>query len=270
MSYPRRKLDMDLLILEKASCDRMTAVQKEKDPTWDFNRFEALHYGSLDGPIEPKYDSYTVLSDAEEELNKLDAERPFLLPLERGTHYVWELFSELPRVGSSKSTRQFWNRLSRAMSDLPLPMEEDAFIDAFTQASLPLLSGATDMGDRFYLSELDYGGWSGGIVSKDFLIDGLEMLVKKLSGPLCERYGGKKKRKDILEDDLEEYAEETAEESSEESAGEDSEKSPEENSEENPEAGSQEDSQQDPEDGEFKQKEDIKEDVSEQKDRTDL
>ena len=262
MSYPRRKLDMDLLILEKASCDRMTAVQKEKDPTWDFNRFEALHYGSLDGPIEPKYDSYTVLSDAEEELNQLDAERPFLLPLERGTHYVWELFSELPRVGSSKSTRQFWNRLSRAMSDLPLPMEEDAFIDAFTQASLPLLSGATDMGDRFYLSDLDYGGWSGGIVSKDFLIDGLEMLVKKLNGPLCERYGGKKKRKDILEDDLEEYSEEKAEEPSEGSE--------EEPSEENPEAVSQEDSQQDPQDGEFKQKEDIKEDVSEQKDRTDL
>ena len=261
MSYPRRKLDMDLLILEKASCDRMTAVQKEKDPAWDFNRFEALHYGSLDEPVEPKYDSYTVLSDAEEELNKLDAERPFLLPLERGTHYVWELFSELPRVGSSKSTRQFWNRLSRAMSDIPLPMEEDAFIDAFTQASLPLLSGATDMGDRFYLSDLDYGGWSGGIVSKDFLIDGLEMLVKKLSGPLCERSGEKKKRKDIL-DDLEDEPEDVTEEQPEVVT----EGQPEDVTEE----ASQEDSQQDPEDGEFKQKEDIKEDVSEQKDRTDM
>ena len=265
MSYPRRKLDMDLLILEKASCDRMTAVQKEKDPTWDFNRFEALHYGSLDGPAEPKYDSYTVLSDAEEELNKLDAERPFLLPLERGTHYVWELFSELPRVGSSKSTRQFWNRLSRAMSDIPLPMEEDAFIEAFTQASLPLLSGATDMGDRFYLSDLDYGGWSGGIVSKDFLIDGLEMLVKKLSGPLCECSGEKKKRRDIL-DDSEEDSDEVSEEVSDEVTGE----IPEETAGKDSEEVTEQDSQQDPEDGEYKQKEDIKEDVSEQKDRTDL
>ena len=202
MSYPRRKMDMDLLILERASCERMTAVQKKKDPSWDFDRFEALHYGSLDEPIEGAYDSYTVLSDASEELDRLDAERPFLLPLERGTHYVWELFQELPRVGSSKSTRQFWNRLSRAMSDIPLPMEEDEFIDAFTKASLPLLKDATDLGDRFYLSQLDYGGWSGGIVSKDFLVDGLQMLVKKLNGPLCDRSGEtKKKRKDVLEDD---------------------------------------------------------------------
>ena len=213
MSYPRRKMDMDLLILEKASCDRMTEVQKKKDPTWDFDRFEALHYGSLDEPAESRYDSYTVLSDASEELDKLDEERPFLLPLERGTHYVWELFQELPRVGSSKSTRQFWNRLARAMSDIPLPLEEDEFIDAFTKASLPLLKDATDLGDRFYLSGLDYGGWSGGIVSKDFLVDGLQMLVKKLSGPLCDRSGEpKKKRKDVLEDDLAETEDASEEE----------------------------------------------------------
>ncbi len=209
MSYPRRKMDMDLLILEKASCERMTAVQKKKDPSWDFDRFEALHYGSLDEPAEGNYDSYTVLSDASEELDKLDEERPFLLPLERGTHYVWELFQELPRVGSSKSTRQFWNRLSRAMSDIPLPMEEDEFIDAFTKASLPLLEDATDLGDRFYLSKLDYGGWSGGIVSKDFLVDGLQMLVKKLNGPLRDRSGEpKKKRKDVLDEDLAEAEDE--------------------------------------------------------------
>lgn len=209
MSYPRRKLDMDLLILERESCERMTAVQKKKNPAWDFDRFEALHYGSLDEPIEPCYDSYTVLSEASEELNKLDGERPFLLPLERGTHYAWELFVELPRIGSSKSTRQFWNRLSRAMSDLTLPMEEDEFIDAFTKASLPLLEDSTDLGDRFYISKLDFGGWSGGIVSKDFLVDGLQMLVKKLSGPLCARSGEAKKRKDILEDDPAEDTEES-------------------------------------------------------------
>lgn len=206
MSYPRRKLDMDLLILEKASCERMTAVQKKKNPAWDFDRFEALHYGSLDEPAEPCYDTYTVLADAAEELNKLDEERPFLLPLERGVHYVWELFVELPRVGSSKSTRQFWNRLSRAMSDLPLPMGEDELIDAFTKASLPLLEKATDLGDRFYLSDLDYGGWSGGIVSKDFLVDGLKMLVKKLDGPLCERSGERRDNKQ--KEDIKEYVSE--------------------------------------------------------------
>ena len=193
---------MDLLILERESCERMTKVQKLKNPAWDFNRFEALHYGSLNENTDPCYDSYTVLSDAAEELNSLDEERPFLLPLERGTHYVWELFQELPKVGSSKSTRQFWNRLSRAMSDLELPMEEDAFIDAFTNASMPLLKNATDLGDRFYISELDYGGWSGGIVSKDFLVDGLKMLVQKLNGPLCYRSGEQKKRKDVLEEEI--------------------------------------------------------------------
>lgn len=232
MSYPRRKLDMDLLILERESCERMTAVQKLKNPAWDFDRFEALHYGSLDEPAEPCYDTYTVLADAAGELDKLDEERPFLLPLERGTHYVWEMFTELPKVGSSKSTRQFWNRLSRAMSDLPLPMEEDEFIDAFTKASLPLLENATDMGDRFYLSGLDYGGWSGGIVSKDFLVDGLQMLVKKLKGPLCERSGERNKKKD----------------------------DPEETSSGEPSGESRENNQ----------KEDIKEYVSEQKDRTDM
>ncbi|MBO4281383.1 MAG: hypothetical protein J5872_06050 [Lachnospiraceae bacterium] len=232
MSFPRRKLDMDLLILERESCERMTAVQKKKNPAWDFDRFEAFHYGSLDEPADPCYDTCTVLADAAEELDRLDAERPFLLPLERGTHYVWELFSELPKVGSSKSTRQFWNRLSRAMSDLPLPMGEDELIDAFTKASLPLLEKATDLGDRFYLSELDYGGWSGGIVSKDFLVDGLQMLVKKLKGPLCERSGVRSKK---------------SEEPEEHPSGEPSGESPENN-----------------------QKEDIKEYVSEQEDRTDL
>ncbi len=193
---------MDLLILERESCERMTKVQKLKNPEWDFNRFEALHYGSLNEPIDACYDSFKVLSDATDELNQLDEERPFLLPLERGTHYAWELFLELPKVGSSKSTRQFWNRLSRAMSDLQLPMEEDAFIDAFTEASMPLLKNATDLGDRFYISELDYGGWSGGIVSKDFLVDGLKMLVQKLNGPFRYRSDEQKKRKDVLEEEI--------------------------------------------------------------------
>lgn len=215
---------MDLLILERESCERMTAVQKQKNPAWDFNRFEALHYGSLNEPADPCYDSYTVLSEATEELNRLDEQRPFLLPLERGTHYVWELFLELPKVGSSKSTRQFWNRLSRAMSDLQLPMEEEDFIEAFTKASLELLKNATDLGDRFYISELDFGGWSGGIVSKDFLVDGLTMLVKKLDGPLCYRSGEQKKRKDDLEEEIsvdtvtEHDSEATGEEETKESA----------------------------------------------------
>lgn len=187
MSYPRKKLDMQLLILEAASCAVMEQAARKHDPSWDFDRFEAVNFGNAEkGPGDDRYEPYRVLALAEEGLDALDAERPFLLPLERGDHYVWELFVELPRVGGSCSSHQFWNRLARVMSEINLPLTEDEMIDYFEKASLYLLRGATDLGDRFYVSDLDHGGWNGGIISKDFLLDGLKMLVNKLSGPVCE------------------------------------------------------------------------------------
>ncbi len=194
MSYPRRKLDLDLLILEAASCAIIEKEAKRRFPHWDFNRFEAANYGNAEmASAEHMYEPHRVLSWVTRELNELDEARPFLLPLERGTHYAWELFVELPRVGGSCSTHQFWNRLARVMSELTLPLTAEELVDYYEKALLYLLQGATDMGDRFYLSDIDFGGWNGGIVSKDFLVEGLKMLVTKLDGPLCERSIGKKR-----------------------------------------------------------------------------
>lgn len=188
MSYPRRKLDLNLLILERRSCEAMEYAAKLRDPSWDFRHFEALHFGTMEHPeMTDEYDAFRVLSQAEEYLDELDRQIPFLLPLERGQHYAWELFVELPRVGGSRSTRQLWNRLARAMSDVALPMETDDFIERYGERLQELLSGATDMGDRFYLADLDYGGWNGGIISKDFLVEGLEMLAAKLKSPVYDR-----------------------------------------------------------------------------------
>lgn len=188
MSYPRRKLDLNLLILERRSCEAMEYAARLRDPSWDFRRFEALHFGTMEHPeMTDEYDAFRVLSQAEEYLDELDRQIPFLLPLERGQHYAWELFVELPRVGGSRSTRQLWNRLARAMSDVALPMETDDFIEQYSECLQELLSEATDMGDRFYLADLDYGGWNGGIISKDFLVDGLEMLAAKLKSPVYDR-----------------------------------------------------------------------------------
>lgn len=188
MSYPRKKLDLNMLILERRSCEAMEYAAKLKNPKWSFERFEALHFGIVDDPeAGDEYDTYRVLSQAEEYLDELDRQIPFLHPLERGTHYAWELFIELPRVGSSRSTRQLWNRLARAMSEIELPVDTDEFVDQYGELLQGLLKGATDMGDRFYLAELDYGGWDGGIISKDFLIEGLQMLVAKLKSPVHDR-----------------------------------------------------------------------------------
>ena len=41
--------------------------------------------------------------------------------------------------------------------------------------------------DPCYLTELDYGGWNGGFVTKDFLIEGLRMLAAKLDATAGER-----------------------------------------------------------------------------------
>ncbi len=188
MSYPRKRLDLNMLILERRSCEAMEYAAKQKNPKWSFERFEALHFGIVDdSEAGEEYDAYRVLSQAEPYLDELDKQIPFLHPLERGTHYVWELFLELPRVGSSRSTRQLWNRLARAMSGIELPIETDEFIDRYGELLQGLLKDATDMGDRFYLAELDYGGWDGGIISKDFLIEGLQMLVAKLKSPVLDR-----------------------------------------------------------------------------------
>ncbi len=185
MSYPRKKLDLAMLILEAASCAVMEQAAKQVDSTWDFSEFEAVNFGMLKKEeVEPRYEPFRVLSLAEEGLDRLDAERPILLPMERGTHYVWELFIELPRVGGSCSTHQFWNRLARVMSEISLPIEETELVSYYEMAAKYLLKGATDLGDRFYLADLDYGGWNGGIVSKDFLVEGLQLLLSKLSGPL--------------------------------------------------------------------------------------
>ena len=166
----------------------MEYAAKRKNPAWDFGKFEALHFGTMEHPeFSEEYDAFRVLSQAEEYLDELDRQIPFLLPLERGQHYAWELFVELPRVGGSRSTRQFWNRLARAMSDVALPMETDEFVASYSDCLQQLLSNATDMGDRFYLADLDYGGWNGGIVSKDFLVDGLEILAAKLKSPVFDR-----------------------------------------------------------------------------------
>lgn len=219
MSYPRRKLDLNLLILERRSCEAMEYAAKQKNPNWDFKYFEALHFGTMENPeMTEEYDAFRVLSQAEAYLDELDRQIPFLLPLERGQHYAWELFVELPRVGGSRSTRQLWNRLARAMSDVALPLETDEFIEQYSAFLQELLAGATDMGDRFYLADLDYGGWNGGIISKDFLVDGLEMLATKLKSPVYDR-SRKEPPEDVSEPSGEEPEAETVLEPSGEESG---------------------------------------------------
>ncbi len=180
---------MTLLILEERSCRVIEESAKRLDPSWDFNRFEAIQCSAADSAPEDgnRYEASYIFHVAEPGLDRLDAEVPFLLPLERGTHYAWELFTELPKCGGSRSSRQFWNRLSRAMSNTKLPLTQDELIAEFETSALSLLQNSVDLGDRFYLSSLDYGGWNGGIVTKDFLIEGLKMLADKLNGPICER-----------------------------------------------------------------------------------
>ena len=198
MSFPRKKLDMGLLILEERSCEVIETCAKKFYPDWDFNRFEAIQCNAADASPEDgnRYDASYIFHIAGPALDALDREVPFLLPLERGKHYLWELFTELPKSGGSRSSRQFWNRLSRAMSGIELPITTDELVEDFEQASLALLDRAVDLGDRFYLTELDYGGWNGGFVTKDFLIEGLRMLAAKLDATA----GDRKKEKNPDED----------------------------------------------------------------------
>ena len=189
MSFPRKKLDMGLLILEERSCEVITTCARKFHPDWDFNRFEAIQCNAADAVPEDgsRYDASYIFHIAGPALDALDREIPFLFPLERGKHYLWELFTDLPKSGGSRSSRQFWNRLSRAMSAIELPITTDELVREFEQASLALLANAVDLGDRFYLPELDYGGWNGGFVTKDFLIEGLRMLAAKLDATAGER-----------------------------------------------------------------------------------
>lgn len=198
MSFPRKKLDMSLLILEERSCAVIEACAKTFHPDWDFNRFEAIQCNAADP--EPsdgnRYDASYIFHIAGPSLDMLDREVPFLFPLERGTHYLWELFTELPKSGGSRSSRQFWNKLSRAMSMIEMPITTDELVSYFEQASLSLLTGAVDLGDRFYIAGMDYGGWNGGIVTKDFLIEGLRMLATKLDGLRKDKRSKSKKREE--------------------------------------------------------------------------
>ncbi|MBQ3979483.1 MAG: hypothetical protein II634_01665 [Lachnospiraceae bacterium] len=189
---------MSLLILEERSCQVIAACARRFHPDWSFDRFEAIQCNATDPVPEDgnRYEASYIFHIAGPALDELDREVPFLFPLERGTHYLWELFTELPRSGGSRSSRQFWNRLSRAMSWIEMPITTDELVARFEEASLALLQGAIDMGDRFYLPSMDYGGWNGGIVTKDFLIDGLKMLAVKLEGPARESRRRKKEEEE--------------------------------------------------------------------------
>ena len=213
MSFPRKKLDMSLLILEERSCQVIAACARRFHPDWRFDRFEAIQCNATDPVPEDgnRYEASYIFHIAGPALDELDREVPFLFPLERGTHYLWELFTELPRSGGSRSSRQFWNRLSRAMSWIEMPITTDELVARFEEASLALLQGAIDMGDRFYLPSMDYGGWNGGIVTKDFLIDGLKMLAVKLEGPARESRRRKKEEEEAAAKAAEEAAKAAAE-----------------------------------------------------------
>ena len=178
MSFPTKKLDMGLLILEERSCEVIETCAKKFYPDWDFNRFEAIQCNAADASPEDgnRYDASYIFHIAGPALDALDR--------------------ELPKSGGSRSSRQFWNRLSRAMSGIELPITTDELVEDFEQASLALLDRAVDLGDRFYLTELDYGGWNGGFVTKDFLIEGLRMLAAKLDATA----GDRKKEKNPDED----------------------------------------------------------------------
>lgn len=217
MSFPRKKLDMSLLILEERSCQVITACARMFHPDWNFEHFEAIQCNAADpDPADGnRYDASYIFHIAGPSLDMLDREVPFLFPLERGTHYLWELFNNLPRSGGSRSSRLFWNRLSRAMSWIALPITEDELVEHFTNASLQILANSVDMGDRFYIPEMDFGGWNGGIVTKDFLIEGLQMLAAKLEGPARES-----KRRKKAGEEAEAAAETAAEAASEVSAAE--------------------------------------------------
>ncbi|MBO4627342.1 MAG: hypothetical protein J5645_05165 [Lachnospiraceae bacterium] len=229
---------MSLLILEERSCQVITACARMFHPDWSFERFEAIQCNATDpDPADGnRYDASYIFHIAGPSLDMLDREVPFLFPLERGTHYLWELFNNLPRSGGSRSSRQFWNCLSRAMSWIALPITEDELVEHFTNASLQLLANSVDMGDRFYIPEMDYGGWNGGIVTKDFLIEGLKMLAAKLEGPARESKRRRKAEEEAeaavaAEAEALAEAEEAKEEAAEDSEAESAEK-PEEKSEE--------------------------------------
>ncbi|MCR5375875.1 MAG: hypothetical protein K6E71_03920 [Lachnospiraceae bacterium] len=204
---------MSLLILEERSCQVIAACARRFHPDWSFDRFEAIQCNAADPVPEDgnRYEASYIFHIAGPALDELDREVPFLFPLERGTHYLWELFTELPRSGGSRSSRQFWNRLSRAMSWIEMPITTDELVARFEEASLALLQGAIDMGDRFYLPSMDYGGWNGGIVTKDFLIDGLKMLAVKLEGPARESRRRKKEEEEAAAKAAEEAAKAAAE-----------------------------------------------------------
>ncbi|MBQ2031410.1 MAG: hypothetical protein II483_04285 [Lachnospiraceae bacterium] len=204
---------MSLLILEERSCQVIAACARRFHPDWSFDRFEAIQCNATDPVPEDgnRYEASYIFHIAGPALDELDREVPFLFPLERGTHYLWELFTELPRSGGSRSSRQFWNRLSRAMSWIEMPITTDELVARFEEASLALLQGAIDMGDRFYLPSMDYGGWNGGIVTKDFLIDGLKMLAVKLEGPARESRRRKKEEEEAAAKAAEEAAKAAAE-----------------------------------------------------------
>ena len=103
MSFPRKKLDMSQLILEQRSCEVITTCARKFHPDWDFNRFEAIQCNAADASPEDgnRYDASYIFHISGPALDTLDREIPFLFPLERGKHYLWELFTELPKSGGS-------------------------------------------------------------------------------------------------------------------------------------------------------------------------
>ena len=125
---------------------------------------------------------YNLKKACEEELNRLDENKPFLKFGYPGTHYGYELFLSDPEHWGLRGSPFMWAHCARAFSRDILPMEPEYFEIKYRE--LFKIKGIPFEGDpdgHTYCKELAFGGMSSGCVTNNFGITTLSQLLHRLT-----------------------------------------------------------------------------------------
>lgn len=139
-----------------------------------------LHHEAMHGGYLNK--RYNLIEACKEELDKLDANKPFLKFGYPGTHYGYELFLSDPESWGLRGSPYMWAHCARAFSRDVLPMDpqyfEKKYRGLFQAKGIPF-DGEPE--GHTYCKELAFGGMSSGSVTNDFGIKTLSQLLERLA-----------------------------------------------------------------------------------------
>lgn len=175
MPIPYEKLSYNDILHHQGAYECFDNAGKKMFDEWDIVGFEKAVLGCGENCFLSMADEIKTAPALYGELNE---KMPFLKYNEDGQHYAYELFLPPPKFWGSRGAPFYWAYVAREFTYDKLPMKEDLLYKKYAGI-------ANDFGiemegqDSYYIERFSAGGMSSGVVTSEFVRNGLETIKSR-------------------------------------------------------------------------------------------